>query len=126
MMDSGSGRWGIAKVRRVFPLVDPRAASAPESRVRVACVLAGLSPIPQYEVLIDGIELHVDLAFPDIRLAIEYEGEYHFEETQIVRDDRRYALLVAAGWRVIRLSSADLRNLDAVVERIRTELDRAF
>src|SRR3954452_1033774 len=36
MMTSGTGRWGIAKVRRVFPLVDPRAASAPESRVRVA------------------------------------------------------------------------------------------
>jgi very-short-patch-repair endonuclease len=49
-----------------------------------------------------------------------------FEAAQIVRDDIRYALLIAAGWRVIRLSSADLRNLDAVVQRIHAELAREF
>ena len=54
----------------------------------------------------------VDLAFPEERLAIEYEGAYHFEGAQIVRDDARFARLIAAGWRVIRLSAADLRDLD--------------
>jgi very-short-patch-repair endonuclease len=82
--------------------------------------------VPQYEVLVDGLELHVDLAFPEARLAVEYEGAYHFEETQIVRDDARYALLVAAGWRVLRLSSADLRDLDGVIRRIQHELARAL
>lgn len=126
MTADAAGRWGVSRVRRVVPLVDPRAASAPESRVRVACVLAGLCPVPQYEVLVDGLELHVDLAFPEARLAVEYEGAYHFEETQIVRDDARYALLVAAGWRVLRLSSADLRDLDGVIRRIQHELARAL
>lgn len=125
MADEGAGRWGVAKVRRAIPLVDPRAASAPESRVRVACVLAGLAPVPQHEVRVDGVLIgRVDLAFPEARLAIEYEGAYHFEGTQIVRDDARIAQLIAAGWRVIRLSSADLRDLDAVVARIRAELGR--
>jgi hypothetical protein len=125
MAAEGTGRWGITKVRKVVPLVDPRADSPPESRVRVACVLAGLRPVPQYEVLDGGVVLGwVDLAFPEERLAIEYEGAYHFEGTQIVRDDARIARLVAAGWRVIRLSAADLRDLDAVVARIRAELAR--
>ncbi|MGY1805623.1 DUF559 domain-containing protein [Blastococcus sp. SYSU D00922] len=126
MAEAGAGRWGVAKARRVVPLVDPRAESAPESRVRVACVLAGLSPVPQYEVRDDdGAFLgRVDLAFPEARLAIEYEGAYHFEEGQIVRDDERIARLVAAGWRVVRLSAVDLRDLAAVVERIRRELAR--
>ena len=123
MADDGVGRWGVTKVRRAVPLVDPRAASAPESRVRVACVLAGLAPVPQYEVWDGGVLLaRVDLAFPEARLAIEYEGAYHFEGTQIVRDDARIAGLIAAGWRVIRLSAVDLRNLDAVVARVRAEL----
>jgi hypothetical protein len=39
MAEAGTGRWGIARVRQAFPLVDPRAESAPESRVRVAFVL---------------------------------------------------------------------------------------
>ncbi|NEK87577.1 DUF559 domain-containing protein [Blastococcus saxobsidens] len=125
LIDRGAGRWGVTKVRRAAALVDPRAESPPESRVRVACVLAGLSPVPQYEVQVDGMSLgRIDLAFPEARLAIEYEGAYHFEEEQIVRDDERYARLVAAGWRVIRLSAQDLRDLALVVERIRDHLAR--
>src|SRR3954447_13728415 len=45
MASAGARQWGIAKVRRAFELVDARAESPPESRVRVALVLAGLSPV---------------------------------------------------------------------------------
>jgi hypothetical protein len=126
MAESGAGRWGVMKVRRAVPLVDPRSESAPESRVRVALVLAGLEPMPQFEVRDGGVFLgRVDFAFPEAQLAIEYEGAHHFEGTQIVRDDARFDRLIAAGWRVIRLSAADLRDLDAVVARVRAELARA-
>jgi hypothetical protein len=126
MADSGAGRWGVARVRRAAALVDPRAESAPESRVRVALVLAGLEPVPQYEVREDGVLLgRVDLGWPDERVAVEYEGAYHFEGAQIVRDDARYERLIAAGWRVIRLSAADLQDLDAVVARVCEALGRS-
>jgi very-short-patch-repair endonuclease len=55
-------------------------------------------------------------------VALEYEGAYHFDGVQIVRDDARYQCLTAAGWRVIRISAADLRDLDAVVARVRAAL----
>jgi len=123
--DSAVGRWGVVKVRRAVPLVDPRAESAPESRVRVALVMAGLAPVPQFEVVVDGEFLgRVDLAFPEHRLAVEYEGAYHFDGVQIARDDVRIARLQAAGWRVIRLSAADLRDLDSVVTLVRVALAR--
>ena len=123
MAEQGTGRWGVTKVRRAVPLVDPRAASAPESRVRVALVLAGLRPVPQFQVVDGGIEVaRVDLGFPEARLAVEYEGAYHFDGDQIVRDDARYARLRAAGWTVIRLTSVDLRDLDGVVARVRAAL----
>jgi hypothetical protein len=114
------GRWGARRFGRVVPLVDGRSESRPESLVRVACVRAGLpAPEPQFVVLVDGNFLgRVDLAWPHARLIVEYEGAHHFDELQIRRDDRRYERLVAAGWRVIRLSAADLRDLDAVVARI--------
>jgi very-short-patch-repair endonuclease len=124
MAERGAGRWGVTKVRRAVALVDPRAESAPESRVRVALVLAGLVPVPQFRVLAAGIELaRVDLGFPEARLAVEYEGAYHFDADQIIRDDARYARLRAAGWRVIRLAAHDLRDLDGVVARVRAALD---
>ncbi len=123
MVDTGAGRWGVTRVRRAFSLVDGRAESAPESRVRVALALGGLEPVPQFEVRVGGLFVaRVDLAWPEARLAVEYEGAYHFDGAQIVRDDARFERLLAAGWRVIRLSAADLRDLDAVVVRVREAL----
>jgi hypothetical protein len=123
MRVSGVGQWGVTRVRRAVELVDPRAESPPESRVRVALTVAHLSPVPQHDVFDDGEWLgRIDLAFPEAKIAIEYEGAYHFEDDQILRDDVRYARLRAAGWTVIRLSAADLRDLEGVVIRIRTTL----
>ncbi|WP_369258996.1 endonuclease domain-containing protein [Geodermatophilus amargosae] len=123
MADRGAGRWGVTRVRRAVPLVDPRAESPQESRLRVLLALAGLAPVPQFEVVDDGgFVARVDLAFPDVRLAIEYEGGHHFVEDQIARDDERLERLRAAGWRVVRVSAADLRDLDALLRRIRAAL----
>jgi hypothetical protein len=121
------GQWRSTRAEFVLPLVDGRAMSPPESRVRVACALAGLPrPVPQHVVIADGVFLgEVDLAWPEARLVVEYEGAYHFEDEQIREDDGRYARLIAAGWRVIRLSSADLGDLDAVVERVGNALAAA-
>jgi very-short-patch-repair endonuclease len=121
-----AGRFGVARVRRAIEHVDPRAESAPESWVRVALVLGGLSPEPQYEVYAgDRFIARVDFAWPEARLAVEYDGEYHFEEDQIPADDERLARLRAVGWRVLRVSAADLRDLDALVARIRAALAEA-
>jgi hypothetical protein len=123
LSDQGSGRHGITRIRRAVPLVDPRAESPAESWVRVALVLAGLAPEPQYEIWDDGRLLaRVDFAWPEERLLVEYEGAYHFDGVQIVRDDARIAALEAAGWRVIRISAADLRDLEALVARVRAAL----
>jgi hypothetical protein len=126
-LHDGTGRWRSRRVRQAFELVDGRSESPPESWVRVACALGGLpAPIPQFDVMADGVWLgRVDLAWPDARVIVEYEGEYHFDGLQIARDDVRLRRLVAAGWRVIRLAAHDLRTMDAVVARIAAELTRS-
>ncbi|MFW3170874.1 endonuclease domain-containing protein [Geodermatophilus sp. CPCC 206100] len=120
VLDRSAGRWGLRRVRRALDHVDGRSESPPESWVRVACAQAGLpAPVPQYEVVHDGRWLgRVDLAWPAHRVIVEYDGEHHFDDLQIVKDDARLGRLVAAGWTVIRLSAADLRSMDAVVRRI--------
>jgi hypothetical protein len=119
-----SGRRWSRRVRAAFELLDRRSASPPESWVRVALARAGLpAPVLQHEVFEDGEWLAtVDLAWPGARLIVEYEGEYHFDDLQITKDDGRLAAVVAAGWRVIRLAAHDLRDMDAVVARIRAAL----
>jgi hypothetical protein len=120
LADHAPGRWGVRRVRRAVDHVDGRSESPPESWVRVACVLGGLpAPVPQYEIVHGGAWLaRVDLAWPEQRVVVEYEGEHHFDGLQIARDDARLARLTAAGWTVIRLSAADLRSMDDVVRRI--------
>jgi hypothetical protein len=124
MVAEGRGSWGSRRVAQVVPLVDGRSQSPPESWVRVACVRAGLPvPVPQFEVTAAGRWLgQVDLAWPEHRLIVEYEGPHHFDELQIRKDDHRYGRFVAAGWRVIRLSAIDLRDMAAVVARIAAAL----
>jgi very-short-patch-repair endonuclease len=81
------------------------------------------APVPQFEVVEDGTWLaRVDLAWSHQRLIVEYDGEYHFDGLQIAKDDVRLAVLVAAGWHVIRLSAADLRDMAGVVSRISAAL----
>lgn len=124
MQERPLGAWRSRRARRAFGLVDGRSESPPESWVRVACALGGLpAPVPQFEVEMDGRWLaRVDLAWPEQRLIVEYEGEHHFEGLQIAKDDVRLRALVAAGWRVMRLSAADLRDMDGVVSRIAAAL----
>ena len=123
---SATGRWGSRRVRRALALVDGRAQSPPESWVRVACHLAGLpAPVPQF-IVVEGGEFlgRVDLAWPEAKVVVEYEGPHHFDVVKAAEDDVRYAALRAAGWQVIRLANADLVDLDAVIDRIRIALTR--
>jgi hypothetical protein len=127
MVVEGRGRWRASRAAIVMPLVDGRSQSPPESWTRVACVRAGLAvPTPQYVVIERGEFLgKVDLAWPEARLIVEYEGPHHFDEAKQREDDERYRRLTAAGWRVIRLSAADLRDMDAIVRRIAEALREA-
>lgn len=124
MVALGVGRWRVTRVRRAVDLVDPRAESGPESRVRVAMVQGGLDPVVQLDI--EDAEgrfvARVDFAFPEQRLVVEYEGEHHFDPERIRADQVRLAKLAAAGWRVIRLHAPDLWRLPEVVVSIRSAL----
>jgi REase_MTES_1575 len=114
---------GVRQAQRALELSSPLAESPPESRLRLRLVLAGLTPIPQYDVYApDGRWLgRVDLAFPAARVAIEYDGrEVHERVDVFVNDRRRQNALVTAGWTVLRYSAEDLRlRPEAVVAEIR-------
>ncbi len=115
---------GARRARSAARLADGRAQSPQESRLRVTLVLAGLRPIPQYEVLDSAgrFVARVDLAFVAQRIAIEYEGSWHWEPGQLRRDRQRLDRLTAAGWRVIHVTSQDLCAPSRLVARIRALL----
>jgi very-short-patch-repair endonuclease len=118
------GAPGVARVRRALALADAGAESPPESRVRLALTLAGLRPRTQVEVR-DGygrFVARVDMGFVEERVAVEYDGGWHAEPGQLSRDRARLNALQAAGWTVVFVTAPDLRDLPAVVDRVRRAL----
>jgi len=132
LLDSGShrfrGRRGVLQLRSLIPLVDPRSESARESWIRLDIADAGLPrPEVQWWVVEDGVELwRLDLAYPDPKVAVEYDGEeFHLRtREQIAHDSRRRRWLREHGWTVIVVTKEDLRaQADAAwIQRLREAL----
>lgn len=119
---------GHRRAQRAVQLADGRAESMPESRTRVHLAVAGLLAVPQFEVRdTDGRWLaRVDLAFPELRIAVEYDGAWHGAGGQLARDRRRLNRLVDAGWLVLHLTAADLHRPDEVVAQVRALIATRF
>ncbi len=115
---------GVERARRVLALCDGRAESPPESVLRVRLILAGLpAPVPQHEVWLRGqFVARVDLGWPELRIAVEYDGAYHAAPGQLGRDRRRLNALIAAGWTVIHVTAADMHELTGVIRQLRALL----
>jgi very-short-patch-repair endonuclease len=60
------------------------------------------------EARYDGIVPMVDLAYPEFRVGIEYEGDHHRQPVQFRRDIRRYERFADAGWSIVRVTGDDV------------------
>lgn len=104
------GARGASRLDRVAELADPRAESPPETRLRLLLVSAGLpQPQVQYRVQDYRGEMRFDLAYPEARLAIEYDGDEHDDALDRARDLRTAVL----GWHTLRLLTGDLTRTPA-------------
>ena len=69
-------------------------------------------PIPQYEVWAgDAFLGRVDAAYPEARIALEYDSdEFHTGRIPVRRDRARRHALIAASWLPIEAGAGDLRE----------------
>ncbi len=121
------GGRGAKRARDVLPMADPLAGSPMESVLRWLLHEAGLpAPVLQYRIVHpDGSWAEADMAWPEQRLVVEFDGDVHRERDVFVRDLRRQNRLVVGEWTVLRYSSADvLGRPDAVVAEIGSALHR--
>lgn len=66
----------------------------------------------------------MDFAWPEHRVAVEYDGAWHAEPGQFARDRRRLNRLQAAGWTVVFVTAADLHRPAQLLATIRAALTR--
>ncbi|MDN5916984.1 MAG: DUF559 domain-containing protein [Pseudonocardia sp.] len=122
------GARGTSALDDAVRRADPRSGSPMETRMRLLLIGAGL-PVPelQYPVQdpVAGTVVWLDLAYPDLRIGIEYEGPDHLRPERVRRDIRRGTDLVDHGWRIYRFVGHDvLGTPDRTVAMIRRGIEQ--
>ncbi|MGY1680325.1 endonuclease domain-containing protein [Geodermatophilus sp. SYSU D01176] len=111
VLDTARGLRGVRTARAVLSVADALAGSPMESVARWIVHEAGLpAPVLQHVVRGGRGEFlgRVDMAWPEHRVLLEFDGDVHRERRVFVDDLRRQNRLVLAGWVVLRFTSADL------------------
>jgi very-short-patch-repair endonuclease len=100
-----------------------------ETRLRLLIVRAGL-PRPEVQWPVQDTATRtavwLDLAYPEHRIGIEYDGGVHTRPDTVLRDIGRHTALLDQGWRVYRYTKLDvLHRPDRVVAQLRRALDQS-
>lgn len=125
-----SRAYGSAAALTALGLARDRVDSAMETRLRLLLHLAGLpEPVVNYEVrTVDGrLLFRLDLAWPQWKVAVEYDGRHHVERVEQWNGDlRREAhLREVEGWSILKVVSAGVYGEPAVtVARVAEALRR--
>jgi very-short-patch-repair endonuclease len=124
MLNATTGRKGQGRLQRLVDEVDPSAAetrSPMEVDFLALCRKARL-PLPQVNVLVEG---HlVDFFWPKERLIVETDSyTYHGDRPAFERDHESTAVLMLAGYKVLRPTYAMLeRNPALFLSLVRNSL----
>lgn len=121
LLDRQVGRPGTRRARAVLEAADDGAESPGESRTRHLVLREGL-PVPQTQLAIstdDGV-VWADLGWREWRVVAEYDGAAKYTASgpaadAVLRERRREVVIERAGWRVVRIAAADLRQPARVV-----------
>ena len=123
------GRRGIVQVRELVQYADGRAESGMESEARLVMIDFGLPrPELQYEIHGRHGELwRVDFAWPDQRVAAEYDSiDWHVGKAEMLSDKKRFAGVQELAWTVIPIVVDDVRRQPRrLADRINYHLSRA-
>ena len=115
--------WGIGKAHRALAAIDPDAESPWETRLRLWLVDAGLTGFTlQWEVF--NRRYRLDIAWPHLKVACEYDGAHHRDGEQHAYDIDRWNELRADGWIVLPATARTLtRKRDAYLAQVRADLE---
>jgi very-short-patch-repair endonuclease len=108
------GRSGPGRLHALLEARDGQAVTGSAAEVRLAQLLVngGLpAPVRQHAVTHAGHTIRVDLAYPDRRLAIEFDSlRWHTGRAKLDNDAERRNLLRAAGWEQVTITFTMLND----------------
>ena len=121
-VDSFDRLWGVTALRRALEDARPNTDSPGETRTRLLLTRAGF-PEPVINLPVRDPDAattrYLDLAYPELKIAVEYDGDYHrVSREQWLLDTARRDSLRSMGWNLRVLTGLDIkrprRALDAL------------
>ena len=121
---STQGLPKISRIREVLAtrIVDDKNVES-HFELRTLRLLRGSGlpkPVLQHVVHVFGRTYRLDMAYPEIKVAIEVDGPHHLMASQAEKDRHRDAQLALAGWLVIHISN--LTDTNRFVNDVRRAL----
>jgi hypothetical protein len=128
-LERHTGLRGVRQARELVPLADPAPESPQESRLRMRCHDAGLPPPTLQLPILDtrGRPCRwLDLAWGEVKVGLEYDGEDGHTGRQNLRSDRRrHNFLQDDDWAMFHATDIDvyrdhgelMRKVGAAIKR---------
>lgn len=120
-LDARDDRKGTTAAESLLCLGSAKSESPQESKLRLKILDAGFPmPTPQYEIctLSGRLIYRLDLAWPNLRIGLEYDG-YEAHEERADYDAERDRRMSERGWIMIRASKDDIREPATLLGHLR-------
>jgi len=119
-----AGQRGSRALRDALALARPHCWSRTETLTRIVLMSAGIpEPELNHRLTIGRREVRVDIAWPEVRFGLEYDGDHHRDPRSFAADIRRQELVQDIGWSLMRATRDDLfRDPQALVLRVASRL----
>ncbi|MBT1545771.1 hypothetical protein [Curtobacterium aurantiacum] len=117
-----TGSRAARRARAALDDVRTAVESPMETRLRLGVMGAGF---PEPEINLDVVDDRgrflgrADLAWPELRIALEYDGDHHRDRRTFHHDQRRANGFAVNGWIVVHATSADAGRPAVLFERLR-------
>lgn len=143
ILQAGQGLIGARKLARITSLSSPGMDSSQETLLKLIAQQAAtrhhVEFLPQVPVYCDGrvgepgtkengvpLLTVLDLALPDWKIALMFDGAHHWDKQQRERDARINFELTMAGWLVLRISHGMLDDASGLATRISDAIRKQF
>ncbi|WP_175322810.1 hypothetical protein [Arthrobacter sp. C9C5] len=128
MVAAHPGMRGVRTARAALPDIRVGADSPQETKMRLILGRTGLGePVLNHVIHNTWGQACVwpDAAYPEQRIALQYDGAHHADPHQHQLDTRRLAVTEGLGWKEVRVFKEDLEGeRPFVVEKVRAALGR--
>lgn len=116
---------GKRKCMEVIPFLMENTDSPREAMLVEFLMRHGFGkPVVNLRVQLGDRACYLDVSYPELKIAFEYQGSYHADVEQMRRDMSKHNELLLRGWQIVYVTLEDFRDPARLLETIRVTVEQ--